>query len=175
MHSTGLTNISNSQSHNKFQFEEYSLTSSSPVKLARTLVYIFIFFSLLGFINPTYSFAKTTAKSSQQTSAVAKKKAKKKAAKKKTTIANKKGNPPSFVNINPLRDLGIYKGYICFRVKAYSNIKTSGYSQPSCTNISNSKNFKLGWINSLAQVIGYPVFFENSANKTGNFLKDVRI
>ena len=157
------------------------MTSSSPVKLARTLVYIFIFFSLAGFINPTYSFAKTTAKSSQQTSAVAKKKAKKKAAKKKssskkkTTTANKKDNPPSFVNINSLRDLGIDKGYICFRVKVYSNIKTSGYSQPACTYISNSKNFKLGWTNSLGQVIDYPVFFGNPANKTGNFLKDVRI
>ncbi len=169
----------------------------------RPLVLTFLLVSLTGFINPPSSFAKSNEISSSKanTKANAKKKAakkkaakkkaakkkaakkkaakkkaaKKKAAKKKTSKKKTVKNtaPPTHANINPLRDLGIDKGYVCFRVKAYSNTEISVFSPPACTYIKNSKNFKLSWAESSGSTIGYHVYFGNSAKRTNNFLTDV--
>jgi hypothetical protein len=115
------------------------------VKFTRNLIYIFIIISLAGFINPSYSLAKSNGLLSSQI----------------------------HVNINPLRDLGIDKGYICFRIKAYSNTEISKFSKPACTYRKNSKDFKLAWAKGPSSVIGYQVYFGDSAKKTETFLADV--
>ncbi len=120
---------------------------------------------------------KTAKKKTSKKKKAAKKKTskKKKTAKKKTSKKKivKNGAPPTHTNINPLRDLGIDKGYVCFRVKAYSNTEISAFSSPACTYIKNSKNFKLSWAESSGPTIGYHVYFGSSAKRTNNFLTDV--
>ncbi len=86
---------------------------------------------------------------------------------------NLAGQPPTKLIINPLRDLGKDKGYICFRIKAYSNTKISSFSKPACTYLKNSNNIKLTWDQVNNSIIGYQVFFGDSAKKTENFLMDV--
>ena len=119
---------------------------------------------------------KVAAKKVAAKKAAAKKVAAKKVAaktNKTASKANKNGNPPSSANIDPLRDLGIDKGYVCFRVKAYTNLEVSEFSQAICTYIKNSKKIKLAWNHSSKAIIGYQVYFGNSAKRTNNFISDV--
>ena len=98
----------------------------------------------------------------------------KKSKKKNNKLSNSgNGHPPTKLVINPMRDLGKSKGYICFRIKAYSNTDTSEFSQPVCTYRKNSKNFGLAWDRGSNSVIGYQVFFGTSAKKTNKFLADI--
>ena len=102
-----------------------------------------------------------------------KKTASKKGSQKKTTPSKNSG-PETYVDIDSLRDLGIDKGYVCFRIKAYSNNEVSGFSQPACTNIKNSENFRLAWASGKNSVIGYQIYFGDSAKQTENFLADIK-
>ena len=124
--------------------------------------------------------SKTKAKNSKKnTSKSAKKSTKKvKKSKKKSSTnrsaSNKSDAPPTFVYIDPNRDLGINKGYVCFRIKAYSNREISDFSKALCTYIKNSNEIKLTWESSSSKyVIGYHLYFGNSAKKTNNFITDV--
>ena len=96
---------------------------------------------------------------------------------KNTIASSNKSRPPSAIKLHPLRDLGIEKGFVCFRVKAYSNIEVSNFSKAVCTYIKNSKAVKLAWApessNSDA-IIGYRVYFGNSAKKTNTLVTDVK-
>jgi len=146
------------------------LKSISRVKFSRYVAYIFIFISLesqaitlADFLNPLYSSEQSNEPSSYLISP------KPNAA---TTTANKNGAPASTLSINPILDLGIDKGYVCFRVKAYSIREISDFSKAVCTYIKNSNQIKLTWIPSSNSVIGYHVYFGTSA-KTTNFITDV--
>lgn len=88
----------------------------------------------------------------------------------KKAAVKKNGSPPSCVNVNPLRDPGIDKGYICFRTKACSNTEISEFSKPACTYRKNSNNFKLDWAKGPSSVIGYQIYFGDSAKKMETFL-----
>ena len=159
------------------------LKSISSAIFSRYLAHICIVLCLVGFSNPSYSItiSQAVSRSHVADQAVAAKKAasKKSAAKKtnsskKSSTANKNGNaPPSTVNIDPLLDLGLNKGYVCFRVKAYSNIEVSKFSKAVCAYIKNPKKFNLAWAPSSNSVIGYHVYFGTSAKKTNNFISDV--
>ena len=163
--------------------EKPQLKSISSAIFSRYLAHICIVLCLVGFSNPSYSItiSQTVSRSHVADQAVAAKKAaaKKAAAKKtnsskKSSTANKNGNaPPSTVNIDPLRDLGLNKGYVYFRVKAYSNIEISDFSKAICTYIKNSKKFNLAWASSSNSVIGYHIYFGTSAKITNNFIADV--
>ncbi len=117
-------------------------------------------------------------KSNKKSAAKKKKSNKKSAAKKKKSnkkSAAKKSDPDNYVSINPTRDLGIENGYICFRVKAYTNTQTSTFSKPVCGYIPTTINeFKLTWSKSSSSVNGYHVYFGKSVNKTNTLLADVR-
>ncbi len=117
--------------------------------------------------------AKKKAAAKKKTAAKKKPAAKKKTAAKKKAATSGNSQPPSTVSINPLRDLGISKGYVCFRIKAYSNIEVSDFSKPVCGYIKNSKSFKLAWTPSSKSVIGYHVYSGTSAKITENFITDV--
>ena len=118
--------------------------------------------------------AKKSKKKASAKKASAKKASAKKAnSSKKPSATNKNGNPPSALNIDPLRDLGIDKGYVCFRVKAYTNTEVSIFSKAACKYIKNSKKFRLTWVPSSNSVIGYRVYFGTSAKITNNFIADV--
>ena len=117
--------------------------------------------------------AKKRKAAARKKAAAKKKTASKSSSKKKYSSSNSK--PPNFVTVSPTRDLGIDKGYICFRVKAYSNTQTSIFSKPACSFIQKDTNeFKLVWSKSSSSVNGYQVYFGNSANKTNTLLADVR-
>ena len=129
--------------------------------------------------NPSKKSAKKNTKkvkkSKKKSSKSAKKNTKKvkKSKKKSSKSAKKNDSPPTFVYIDPIRDLGINKGYVCFRIKAYSNIEVSDFSRAVCTYIKNSKRVKLAWTPRSNSVIGYQVYFGTSAKITKNFITDV--
>ena len=114
---------------------------------------------------------KKTSKSTKKTTTKAKKSKKKTSS--NPSIANTIDTPPSYVYIDPVRDLGINKGYVCFRIKAYSNIEVSDFSRAVCTYIKNSKKVKLAWTPGSDAVIGYQVYFGTSAKITDKFITDI--
>ena len=123
--------------------------------------------------------AKKKSKSSKKKTAKKKSKSgKKKTAKKKSKSSKKKTaknsvNPPNSIEVDPLRDLGMDKGYVCFRIKSYSNTDISNFSKPACTNIKNSDKFILAWAHGSGIILGYQVYFGKSAKKTNSYLTDV--
>ena len=158
--------------------EKPQLKSISSAIFSRYLAHICIVLCLVGFSNPSYSITISDIVSrshvADQVVAAKKAAAKKTNSSKKSSTANKNGNaPPSTVNIDPLRDLGLNKGYVYFRVKAYSNIEISDFSKAICTYIKNSKKFNLAWASSSNSVIGYHIYFGTSAKITNNFIADV--
>ncbi len=81
----------------------------------------------------------------------------------------------NFIDINPLRDLGLSKGeQVCFRLKSYNNVATSKFSKPICSKVKNEQYLTLTWETVSDKINGYYVYFGTNKNKADdNFLADV--
>ena len=123
--------------------------------------------------NPTKSTTKAKKSKKKSSKSTTKAKKSKKKSSSNRSASNKSDAPPTFVYIDPIRDLGINKGYVCFRIKAYSNIEVSDFSRAVCGYIKNSKKIKLAWTPRSNSVIGYHVYFGTSAKITKKFITDV--
>lgn len=80
-----------------------------------------------------------------------------------------------YVEIKPIHELGFVKGYVCFRIKAYTNTESSEFSEPECKYIKNSKTFKLSWKHTQNSVIGFQIYFGSSATDTEYLLTEVMV
>ena len=112
--------------------------------------------------------------------------AKKKSSGKKKNVANKSSknknksknksldttNTLASIEISPWRDLGIEKGPVCFKIKAYSNTDISSFSEPVCTYISDSENMKLTWLKGSDSIIGYQIYFGKTRKKVKTLFID---
>lgn len=91
---------------------------------------------------------------------------------------NNSGKPntlANFIELNPLRDLGVGKGKsICFKLKSYNNVTESAFSESVCGQIKNDHSLVLTWNNASGNIVGYYVYFSDSKNNSNNkFLADV--
>jgi len=80
----------------------------------------------------------------------------------------------TYLEIDPLKDLGFSDGDACYRVKAYTNTETSDFSELICKYIENSNIHTLLWNHKEAAVIGFLVYYFDSDTKTDVLLADIR-